>query len=289
MTEYSPTPATPHNENVRNPILIGGENRSGTTLMGVKLNAHPEVVMGSEIDFVSPSFEKIQSGELSDAEVRFLRHVGRFGISADQMDLLLAEESEQLGRAPLSYQERCLLIRRVGQYRADREGHSRWGFQIQRQIGNAELIELALPSAEFIHVIRDGRDVAASHLKLTDKAWTYKSVEDAAKGWSSHIRKVNEQEADIIDVRYEDLILNQEETLRRLLGNLALSWSASVVDHSSVNHDLLNRPHDHPSATQVSRPSYADSIGSYKQILTREQIEAFERIAGNELEQFGYR
>jgi hypothetical protein len=289
MIEYNPNISTSHHDQISSPIFVGGENRSGTTLMGVKLNAHPDVVMGSEIDFVSPSFERIQSGELGEGEVRFLRHIGRFGVSADQMTLLLTEELDQLGRIPLSYQERCLLMRRMGRYRAYREDYSRWGFQIQRQIGNAELIELALVGAKFVHVIRDGRDVAASHLKLTEKAWTYKKIEDAAEGWSSHIRKVSKQEADIIDVRYEDLILDQEQTLSILLGNLALAWSVDVINHDAMNHDLLNTPHDHPSAIQVSRPSYADSIGSYKKILSKEQVRVFEKIAGNELEQFGYK
>lgn len=36
------------------PVLLGGENRSGTTLFSVVLDSHPDLVVGPELDFVEP-------------------------------------------------------------------------------------------------------------------------------------------------------------------------------------------------------------------------------------------
>ena len=36
------------------PVLIGGDNRSGTTLTSVVLDSHPDLVVGPELDFTEP-------------------------------------------------------------------------------------------------------------------------------------------------------------------------------------------------------------------------------------------
>src|SRR5436309_3410290 len=36
------------------PVFIGGENRSGTTLLCVILDSHPALVCGPELDFLDP-------------------------------------------------------------------------------------------------------------------------------------------------------------------------------------------------------------------------------------------
>lgn len=36
------------------PVLLGGENRSGTTLLSVVLDSHADLVVGPEIDFLEP-------------------------------------------------------------------------------------------------------------------------------------------------------------------------------------------------------------------------------------------
>jgi hypothetical protein len=273
-----------------NPILVGGENRSGTTLLGITLDSHPDVVMGSEIDFISPSFEKIRNNELGEPEERFLRQLGRFGVRNDEILTLLSEATDDLGRVPLTHSERSMLMQQVGNHRAAVGNVERWGFQIQRQIGNAELLSLSLPNAKFVHVVRDGRDVAASHMKLSNKTWTYKSAEEAAKGWASLVRGVREiAHPTITEIRYEDLIHNPAPTLKTLLGGLALAWSDNVMEHSTIKHDLLDSPADHPSANQVNRPLYSDSIGAYRHTLSKDEINTFERIAGEELELFGYK
>ncbi len=35
-------------------VLLGGENRSGTTLLSEVLDSHPDLVVGPELDFTEP-------------------------------------------------------------------------------------------------------------------------------------------------------------------------------------------------------------------------------------------
>ncbi|XSC42237.1 sulfotransferase [Bradyrhizobium sp. RDT10] len=46
MPEADPFPSSP--------VLLGGDNRSGTTLLSVVLDSHPDLVIGPEIDFLEP-------------------------------------------------------------------------------------------------------------------------------------------------------------------------------------------------------------------------------------------
>ncbi|WP_208640020.1 sulfotransferase [Lonsdalea britannica] len=49
-----PSAAVTSCELTTNPVLLGGENRSGTTLLSVILDSHPDLVVGPELDFTEP-------------------------------------------------------------------------------------------------------------------------------------------------------------------------------------------------------------------------------------------
>ena len=81
-----------------------------------------------------------------------------------------------------------------------------------------------------MHVIRDGRDVALSVLDRTVRDLT---AADVARRWQKKITKAREDSPKLdhyIEIRYEDLILDTEPTLRRVCEFIELPWDDALLD-----------------------------------------------------------
>ena len=78
----------------------------------------------------------------------------------------------------------------IGSTRA-RFGKPRWGEKTPHNVERMQAIRDILPEAHFIHIIRDGRDMA---LSLRDK-WFAPSRDMASLGrfWSEHIRQARRE------------------------------------------------------------------------------------------------
>ncbi|HMQ46409.1 MAG TPA: sulfotransferase [Saprospiraceae bacterium] len=292
----------------KNPIFLGGDHRSGTTLLSLMLNAHPELVMGPEIDFLEPSdlgAHVLKCGELLQQDdpavrgegvltadpqwhkgVQFIRQCQRFGLSIESLMTLVDSCRQSLGKEPESFAERCVLMDAIGRFQGRKV--LKWGLKIQRNIVLLDQFLEVWPQAVFIHVIRDGRDVAASHVR-SQWDWAYRSIEEAARGWISIVGHVALQaNAQLIEVKYEDLLRNTKGCLADLLEKLSLPWDDSVLHYWEKEQPLLARPFNHPSAAAVRHPPYQKAIGRYKQHLSQEEIARFEKIAASALRQYGY-
>ena len=96
------------------------------------------------------------------------------------------------------------------------------------------------PRARFIHVVRDGRDVAASLLRREwvdpstgETVWCCQDASSAAQYWRHVVGTIREQAEAVagryLEIRYEDLIASPEQTLHRVLAFMGESWDPSVL------------------------------------------------------------
>ncbi|NEB00794.1 sulfotransferase [Streptomyces sp. SID13726] len=293
------------------PVLLGGENRSGTTLLSVLLDSHPDLVVGPEIDFpeppdLGPHILEVctlmdrgdprvsgTSKETIDPEwydgVHFVVQCERSGVGRDDLRALVGELTAVRGTDLSALEDRCRLIDAIGELRRVHTGAARWGLKLQRKIQDVGTYAGIWPRAHFIHIVRDGRDLAASHLK-TVPDWGYRSVAEAAHGWLEVVTRARgTAPADrYLEVRYEDLVTRPRETAERMLDHLGLAWDESVLRHAEQEHALFNRPWGHPAAEAAGKPVHTGRNGRYLQDLTPGEIAEFERIAGPELERLGY-
>jgi Sulfotransferase family len=292
------------------PILLGGDHRSGTTLVSLVLDAHPDVVFGPELEFRLPSNLGHHLLECCDLElardpavsgsgvttadprwqlgIQLIRQCERFGLEvADLRELVTAEMARDAHL--VEFAERARLIERIGDVRRRARGADRWGFKIQRDIVDAAAFVDVWPGALFIHVVRDGRDVAASHL-TSGYEWAYHSAEEVARGWVATVSGIPRDELgdQLYEMRYEDLVRRPEPVLRDLLEYLGLPWCDAVLSHELVPHDLASRPYDHPSVDASWRSIDANAISRYRRDLAVEDVAQFESIAGALLEAWGY-
>ncbi|WOH63655.1 sulfotransferase [Bradyrhizobium sp. BWA-3-5] len=295
------------------PVLLGGENRSGTTLLSVVLDSHPDLVVGPEIDFLEPpdlgphilrSVDMLAARPTAKSGidsfwfdvdpfwydgVHFVVQCRRSGLDFDAMRTLVAKVMAELSSDVVSFAERCKLINEIGEFRRACTGARPWGLKLQRKITEVDDYARLWPRAHFVHIVRDGRDLAASHLK-TVPDWGYRTVAEAARGWLEVVCRPHRVAPPdrYLEVRYEDLVSSPRSTLTQILDHLGLPWDEAVLRHAEHEHALFERPYGHPAAESAGKPLHPGRLGRYNQDLTRAQIAEFERIAGGELARLGY-
>ena len=88
-----------------------------------------------------------------------------------------------------------------------------------------------LPEARFVHLIRDGRDVALSVLK---QPWGPQTIEAAAEKWRSRVLRGRSQQPYLgfyMEVKFEDLVLHTERELRRICEFVELDFDPAMLGY----------------------------------------------------------
>lgn len=294
----------------RPPIFIGGTGRSGTTLLVRILERHPAIfTLRWESQFlVAPG------GLLGIAERGFLRgDLHRFqqrmrgrwwsrvlnpgkpneytaGLATDLAtdDLeraleFLDESSRGAGAADAPAIVRGFCDRLFGPA-ATRAGAARWCEKTPRNILFADRLAEAFPEMKMVHVIRDGRDVAASIVSRgfwpiaaghefpgLDPFRGETTYAGAAAYWAEVLSIAREVTADLPpdryhELRFEDLIEDPEARLRDLCAFLGEDFVPELLDPDLSRHN----------------------IGRWRAEMSADDVAAFERIAAATLRTQGY-
>jgi hypothetical protein len=195
------------------PIFVVGCQRSGTTLLRLMLDSHPNISCGPETRFLA-DFAKV-TGEGWD-------RIGLYGFPKTYWYEKFAEFFD-------SFQTEY----------AKSRGKTRWADKTPRYALSLDFIDALFPDSQIVHVVRDGRDVVASH---RDR-WGYRSAVKAVEKWPRYInaaRSFGENLATdrYFEVRYEALVGNADGEMRRLLTFLEEPWDAAVLAYEDAPHDV---------------------------------------------------
>lgn len=279
--------------------FVVGVARSGTTLLRLMLDAHPELAIPPETHFVPRLAERCGTGDRESAAcvLEALATDPRwpdFGLDREALGRRLeALESFTLGGG----------LRAFYQLYAGRFGKARWGDKTPRYLIRMSLIQQLLPEARFVHLIRDGRDI---WLSLRALSFGPDSVETAAADWASRIARARTQARTLpfyMEVRYEDLVLEPEATLRRICEFLDLTWDPVMLDYHDRAAARLAELQDvsDPATGRVAKgvnrqrihaltgvPPQAERVGRWRAELEGGERQRYEGIAGALLRELGY-
>ncbi len=285
--------------------FVVGVNRSGTTLLRMMLDAHPELAMPPETHFI-PALNKDmkaakKAGNRMDADevVAYLsahRRWGDFGLDPDALRARLAEQGQ--------LHPKKVLRTFYGLY-AEMQGKSRYGDKTPGYVKQMGMIQRSLPEARFIHLIRDGRDVALSREgRITAEEMT---VERHALIWKRRINRARGQVPRLdhyIEVRYEDLVRDPEPTLRKICEFIDLSYDPAMLDYHERSGERLQeiardlddedggalRPAEErlEAHSLVTERPREDRVERWRTLMPPEDVAEFEAIAADLLEDLGY-
>jgi hypothetical protein len=198
------------------PIFVVGCQRSGTTLLRLMLDSHPAIACGPETRFLR-DLERITGADWHRLE--------RFGFPREYW---LTKVGELFGSFQADY--------------AAGRGKRRWADKSPLYALILDYLWELFPDAQVVHLIRDPRDVTASHRS----AFGYKSALGAPRKWRRYLDAVRRSAAGVDparyhELRYEALVADREATMRELLDFLGESWDPAVLDYESSAHDVNPR------------------------------------------------
>jgi Sulfotransferase family len=260
-------------------FFIVGSARSGTTLLRMMLNAHPEVAVPPESRFVVELYSSDEV-HLDDFLSRLENH--RRWIS---WDTPIEDVRAQLaGMTTVSYRE---AIEAAFMAFAQNRNKKRYGDKTPRYIEHLPLLARLWPEARFVHLVRDGREVALSY---ADVPFGPNTVAKAAALWSQRVALGMKQGRPLgperyLEMRYERLLENPREEIEGLCTFLDLDFDPAMLDHSEqARSEVLDRarlynPHVTRAITKTR---------SWDEQMPRSQVEVFEAIAGDTLSELGY-
>lgn len=251
---------------MRPPFFVIGAPRSGTTYLVEVLDRHPKIMLTNEtrvMTFIA----------------KILHEYGR------QQFVLLNERERFLLRLRRELPE---VVRRF--YADLGASHDvRWGDKFPHYADpevdpeGLELINEFFPRCQFIHIVRDGRDVAASLLR---KGWV--DFDEALNVWSRHVTHARRFGLQIglaryLELRYDDLIEDGPESVRRILGFLDVDTESQIV-HLFLEDQERKRTPFSGATTEASRIGRA----TWEHRLTSQQIARANQQLADELVDFGF-
>lgn len=182
-----------------------------------------------------------------------------------------------------------VVARLYGLY-AEQQGKPRWGDKTTVHVLYMNEIRSLFPEAKFIHLVRDGRDVAESLFRV---AIGKKSAWANAHRWVGYLEAAEAFQRRVppgvfLEIRYENLVRQPEEELRRVFAFLGVDAAAPAeraVPETRLKQHYLERAVHHG---ELSAPISDQKIGTFKTGLAPRDVEAFEAVAGDTLTRYGY-
>jgi hypothetical protein len=268
------------------PVFIGGCPRSGTTLLGAMLGAHRDVICAPEAPFIAARAVMGGSAPLASDAVRQVHRLVQGDYKFRFWDLGRTELDACARADANSYQQIIETYVLAFGRRHDRADGSFWIDHCPTNIMYVRRLRDAFPNARFIHLLRDGRAVAASILPLD---WGPNTIIEAAQLWAGCVAHGLSAEnilpsSQIRRVVYEDLVARPADVLEDICGFLGLDFRSEMTIPSGLKvpvytenqHSLVGKPVD---ATRSDR---------WRRALTSRQVEIFEALTGDLLANLGY-
>jgi len=206
---------------VERPVFLVGAERSGTTMLRLMLDHHPEIAWLNEFEYAVDLVGDDGGGPAPDDYAAWLETHRVFRATGLAVNTSVPYPS---------------IVRSFLAQRLVNDGASLVGATVHRRFDR--LLDL-WPDARFIHILRDGRDVARSSIKIgwAGNVWT------GASGWIEAERLWEElrprlSEDRWTEIRYESLVAAPEPALESICSFLGLAYDPAMLEYDrSTTYD----------------------------------------------------
>lgn len=239
---------------VEGTVFVFGALRSGTTLFRLLLNSHPHIHNPGEVDFL---FDFIAPDATHPTG-------WRFDLDALQQNRVFQARSLDL---PPGLEGRDLLLNLLEQLAGKGQGTAT--LNVHR---HADRIAQVLPKARFIHLVRDGRDVAYSSVGMGWSGTSWRGIDhwiDTEQHWD--LAAIPDEK--VLTLRFEDLI----QDLEKHLGAVCAFLGVQMMDEMLRYHETSTYGPPDPKVAQ-----------QWKRRGSPREIALLESRAGDLLQARGY-
>lgn len=276
-------------------FFIIGRPRTGTTLLQSLFDAHPNIRMPWECQFVLNLYPKYGNLELWNIETlehfySDLLHQWQFSAwNTDHEKLkadLLACEGETTYRAvcQVVYQN---YISFYPKEEIKMIGDKNHGYTIY-----TDRLKKLFPEAKFIYILRDYRDNYESVSRVDFELHLVSLVVYKWKYFYKKALKAGQKYPDsFYFIKYEDFVADPQTHFNKICNFLGIEYIPEVFDFYKMKDkaaekypaDILNKHHQ-----SLFNPINSSRIGLWKKSMTSRQIRIADQVAGKFADQAGY-
>jgi Sulfotransferase family len=269
-------------------FFIVGCPRSGTTLLQRIVNAHPEIAVVPELFWITGRVRAKENLQLNNLVTQqdfeyFVQH--------KRFPELEMEAPDFQAKVGASFGE--LLEHIFAKYR-EKNHKSLVGNKTPQYVQNIPVLNAQWPSAKFIHIIRDGRDVALSMLnwKKADHSvgrydlWNEDKLAATALYWKRKVL-LGRQGSELLsalyyEIRYEALLSNPQQECSKLCEFLNVPYSGSMLNYYQF------RPDTERAKNSRTWMPITPGLRDWKTQMNSQDIEKFEALVGDFLQELRY-
>lgn len=246
-------------------IFIGGMPRSGTTLLRVLLDAHPDIRCGEETRVIPRLLSYRMSWMKAPFESKRLEEAG---ITAEVLD-------SAIGSFILE------IIVRHG------KPAPRLCNKDPFTLRSAVYLQYLFPNAKFIFMIRDGRAVVHSIIsrQVTISGFDLSSYRQCLKKWNSAMSSMYTQCSKLgpsvcLPVYYEQLVLHPKQWMQKILNFLDVSWNETVLHHEKhIDNGDISLSKLERSTDQVIKPINIEALSKWVGHIPADVVEEMDQVA----------
>ena len=226
------------------PVFIVGMPRSGTTLVESILSSHPDGHGAGELKLLPNVRHRIEGRDTDYSNV------------AEMPDRWRTLTSEQMHANATAY---------LDAVEKKAPGAKRIVDKMPHNFLNLWLIALMFPEASVIHCRRDPRDTCLSiFMQVFREGNIYKNdLRTLGLYYREYVKLMDHWARALpnppLDVRYEDLVADQEGVSRRIVAHCGLDWDPVCLDFHAQDRSVRTA-----SALQVRKKIYGTSVGRWR-------------------------
>lgn len=273
-------------------MFIVGADRSGTTLLRLYLNASSQISIPSESWFIVDLLSQFSPDAVLDEKqlewalttVTAHRRWRDWRCDAEEV-------RERLnGRHPIPLSE---VVAEVFRLETAPAGKPRWGDKTPEHVFHIGQLAAMFPQAQFVHIIRDGRDVGLSHI---DIGWRHRGRSPFALAtyWARCIH-AGRCAGDALgaaryhEVHYEDLVADPRTTLEGVCAFLGLQLEERILRFFVDAQDHLAAWElDKGIHSKLLRAPNANDVARWQRDRRRLTVHLLGAAATRELQLHGY-
>ena len=277
------------------PLFIISAGRSGTTLLRSMLVVGGQIAIPPETQVIHIAVRKFLS----------LRHIGWADLCRVIVSLFESHNLFHMWGVNLypvyrkviylPKKERCLarIVDEVFMCYAAQQfpDATVWGDQSPIYTFFLPRIFSVFPHAKYLHLVRDGRDAIASLVErgrllkggMSLEEATYRWVTSVERVWSLQRRLSDNQ---FLEVRYENLVSEPAETLKKVCKFIGVEYKASMLDFWKSPTTIEHKYNEYHR--NLSKPVFTDSIGKWTERLSPDEQQYVLAKTSGLLQRLGY-
>lgn len=181
------------------------------------------------------------------------------------------------------------IFRAIYAFKAETEKANYWCCKSMANVHFADQMEQSGIKPFYIHLYRDGRDVALSFQNaivgekhMYHLALQWKNDQNQALDWCKTL-----PEDRYISLNYESLLQQPEECIKQICNKLGVPFTDKVRDYYRSKDSMITASSGR-MWKNVTQPIMTGNFNKYKSNMSEEDLHLFEAIAGNTLITLGY-